>query len=187
MSQLKPPRFPKPYADFVMRLRVPSGFLLAIVFAYFAQPSRTSLLVGAALSLCGLALRAWAAGHLTKNQELTIGGPYAYTRNPLYLGTLITALGLAAAAQSWLLLAITVLVFVAVYLPVMEQEEQHLVNIFPGYRAYAEEVPLLWPATPKTRPTPKFRFAQFLKNQEWKAELAWLLGQAYLLWRLWKT
>lgn len=184
MSQLRPPKFPKPYADFVMRLRVPSGFLLAIVFGYFAQPSRSSLMLGAAISLLGLALRAWAAGHLTKNQQLTIGGPYAYTRNPLYLGTLIAALGLSAAAQSWLLLAVTILVFVAVYLPVMEQEEQHLVKIFPGYRAYAEQVPLLWPRPPAAPPAVPFRLAQYVKNQEWKAGLAWLLGQAYLLWKM---
>lgn len=184
MSQLRPPKFPKPYADFVMRLRVPSGFLLALVFGYFAQPTRDSMLLGALVSICGLALRAWAAGHLTKNQELTVGGPYAYTRNPLYLGTLIAALGLSVAAQSWLLLAVTILVFVAVYLPVMEQEEQHLVKIFPGYRAYAEQVPLLWPKSPQATPTRPFQFAQYLKNQEWKAELAWLIGQAYLLWKM---
>ncbi len=184
MSQLRHPKFPKPYADFVMRLRVPSGFVLAIVFGYFARPSTESILAGAVIGLCGLALRAWAAGHLTKNQQLTVGGPYAYTRNPLYLGTLIAALGLAAAAQSWLLLALTVVVFVAVYLPVMEQEEQHLVKIFPGYRAYAERVPLLWPKVPDAASTRAFQCSQYLKNQEWKAALAWLLGQAYLLWKM---
>lgn len=183
MTHLRPHYFPKPYADLVMRLRVPSGFLLAFIFGYFSQPSPTSLLPGAALSLLGLALRAWAAGLLRKNLELTTGGPYAHTRNPLYLGTLLAALGLALAAQSWLLALVTVLVFTFVYLPVMEQEESHLVNLFPAYRAYAEQVPLLWPRFPGLASPQSFRFSQYLHNQEYKAGLAWLLGQAYLLWK----
>src|SRR5258708_7695686 len=92
--------FPKPYADFVARLRVPSGFLLAAAFAWFAQPSVQSLTYGLPISVAGLALRAWAAGHLAKNQRLATSGPYAYTRNPLYLGTLIVAAGLAVAGRS---------------------------------------------------------------------------------------
>jgi protein-S-isoprenylcysteine O-methyltransferase Ste14 len=183
MSYLRPQIFPKPYADFVMRMRVPSGFLLAIVFGYFAQPSPESILLGAAVSLPGLALRGWAAGLLRKNLELTTGGPYAYTRNPLYLGTLLTALGLAVAAQSWLLASVTAAVFALVYLPVMEQEEAHLVNIFPGYRQYAEQVPLLWPRVPPLASAQSFTFAQYWRNQEYKAGLAWLAGQAYLWWK----
>jgi protein-S-isoprenylcysteine O-methyltransferase Ste14 len=92
--------FPKPYADFVARLRVPSGFLLAAAFAWFAQPTLQSLAYGLPISVAGLILRAWAAGHLAKNQKLATSGPYAYTRNPLYLGTLIVAAGLATAGRS---------------------------------------------------------------------------------------
>jgi protein-S-isoprenylcysteine O-methyltransferase Ste14 len=179
MSQL----FPKPYADFVMRLRVPSGFLLAFVFGYFARPTGSSILLSLPLCLLGLGLRAWAAGLLQKNMQLTNGGPYAYTRNPLYLGTLLAALGLSVAAQSWLLCAVTAAVFVLVYIPVMEQEEAHLVKIFPGYAGYAAEVPLLWPRLPGLVSAQRFRLAQYVKNQEWKAGLAFLLGLAYLLWK----
>ncbi len=185
MSQLRKHWFPKPYADRVMRLRVPSGFLLALAFAYFAQPSLASLPAGAFLGLAGLALRAWAAGHLAKNQQLSTGGPYAWTRNPLYLGTFLTALGLAWSAQSWLVFTVVVAVFVLVYLPVMEQEEQHLVKLFAGYRDYAERVPLLWPRVPTSPGTGAFTLARYRKNQEWKASLAWLLGMAYLLWKTW--
>ena len=76
-------RFPKPYADAVARLRVPSGFLLLIAFAWLSRPSEASLLRGVPISLAGLALRAWAAGHLEKNQKLVDSGPYRHTRNPL--------------------------------------------------------------------------------------------------------
>ena len=95
--------FPKPYADAVARLRVPSGFLIVAVFAWFSHPTRASLLSGAPVALLGLALRAWAAGCLAKNRELATGGPYAYTRNPLYLGTLLVAAGLVVASRSILL------------------------------------------------------------------------------------
>ena len=98
--------FPKPYADTVMRLRVPSGFLLAICFGLLAQPSASSMLYGPLVAFPGLALRGWAAGHLRKNQDLADGGPYAWTRNPLYLGTLLVALGLAVAARSWIVLSL---------------------------------------------------------------------------------
>ena len=79
-------QFPKPYADAVARLRVPSGFLIVIVFGWFSQPTPQSMAIGIPVSLLGLALRAWAAGCLAKNQQLATGGPYAYTRNPLYIG-----------------------------------------------------------------------------------------------------
>ncbi len=176
--------FPKPYADLVMRLRVPSGFLIGITFGVLAQPRLETWLAGMALSLPGLALRAWAAGHLRKNQELADSGPYAWTRNPLYLGTLLTALGLGISAFSPWVLGITLAVFLLVYLPVMEQEEQHLIKIFPGYAAYAERVPLLWPKPPAQPGSHRFDPSQYWRNQEWKASLAYLLGMGYLLWKM---
>jgi protein-S-isoprenylcysteine O-methyltransferase Ste14 len=91
-------RFPKAYADVVARLRVPSGFLLVAAFAYLATPSAQSLLYGVPVSIAGLLLRGWAAGHLAKNENLATGGPYAYVRNPLYLGTLLVAAGLVIAS-----------------------------------------------------------------------------------------
>ncbi len=78
----------------------PSGFLIVVVFAWFSRPTPLSMAVGVPISLLGLALRAWAAGCLAKNRELATGGPYAYTRNPLYIGTLLVAAGLAAASRS---------------------------------------------------------------------------------------
>src|SRR5215470_14760177 len=130
-------RFPKAYADFVARMRVPSGFLIVIVFAWFSRPTLESMLWGIPISIAGLALRAWAAGCLAKNQQLATGGPYAYTRNPLYIGTLLVAAGLAVAASSLWLAALFTVVFLFVYLPVIQNEEQHLRAIFPTYTAYA--------------------------------------------------
>jgi protein-S-isoprenylcysteine O-methyltransferase Ste14 len=91
--------FPKKYADIVMKLRVPSSFLLVGAFAWLATPTLGSLGLGVPVSMVGLAVRAWAAGHLAKNQRLAQSGPYAYVRNPLYAGTLLVAGGLVVAAQ----------------------------------------------------------------------------------------
>ena len=176
-------RFPKPYADAVARLRVPSGFLLLTAFAWLSRPSEESLLRGIPVSLLGLALRAWAAGHLAKNQRLVDSGPYRHSRNPLYLGTLITAMGLAAAAQSWWVGGIFATVFVLIYLPVMELEEQHLRTLFPAYNAYADSVPLLIPRFPGIASAVKFSRALYLRNEEYQALAGFLLGVAYLWWR----
>ena len=121
---------------------------------------------------------------MKKNQNLASGGPYAWTRNPLYLGTLLTALGLAVAARSWAVFAVTVAVFALVYLPVIEQEEQHLLKLFNDYRAYADRVPLLWPKLPTTSSQEAFEPGVYWKNEEWKASLAYLAGMGYLLWKL---
>jgi protein-S-isoprenylcysteine O-methyltransferase Ste14 len=179
-------QFPKPYADAVARLRVPSGFLIVIVFAWFSQPTPASMAIGIPISLLGLALRAWAAGCLAKNQQLATGGPYAYTRNPLYIGTLLVAAGLAIASRSPGLAALFAAVFLLVYLPVIQNEEQHLRKIFPEYAAYAEQVPALFPrwtpaATKKLNP---FRSNLYLKNQEYQAGLGFLAGMLFLLWKM---
>src|SRR5260370_36479765 len=95
--------FPKRYADVVARLRVASGFVLVAAFAWLSHPIFQSLAYGLPVSVLGLALRALAAGHLEKNIRLAESGPYGYVRNPLYLGTLLVAGGLAIASRRWLL------------------------------------------------------------------------------------
>ena len=179
-------RFPKPYADAVARLRVPSGFLIVAVFAWFSHPTASSLEFGLPVSLLGLALRAWAAGCLAKNRQLASGGPYAYTLNPLYLGTLLVAAGLAIASRSLGLGALFAAVFVLVYLPVIQNESEYLHVLFPDYPAYAAAVPLLLPRlTPHRSKNPNpFRFALYLKNQEYNAGAGFAAGLLFLLWKL---
>ena len=181
----KPPSyfFPKRYADFVQRLRVAGGFLLLFAFAMFAQPSPTSLAVGVPVSLAGLCLRAWAAGHLAKDRSLAVSGPYAYLRNPLYAGTLITALGLLIGARNIWLAVFFVLVFLLVYLPAVELEEQHLREIFPEYGFYAARVRRFLPGRSYAASALRFSRALYLKNEEYKAALGWLIAVVWLLWR----
>ena len=178
--------FPKPYANFVARLRVPCGFVLVAAFAWFSNPDARSLVYGLPASLMGLAVRAWAAGHLAKNQTLASGGPYAYTRNPLYLGTLMVAAGLAIASRSAGLGALFAAVFLCIYLPVIQLEQQHLRSLFPEYAAYAARVPALLPMLPKSTAAGQpraFQWALYVKNREYQAAAGFLAGALFLLWK----
>jgi protein-S-isoprenylcysteine O-methyltransferase Ste14 len=175
--------FPKPYADFVQRLRVASGFLLLVTFASLAQPRPFSMAIGLPISVVGLVIRGWAAGHLAKNQRLATSGPYAYIRNPLYAGTLLVALGIVIAAGSAILATIFAAVFVLVYLPVIELEEQHLRNIFPEYEPYAARVHRLLPIAKWSGRNARFSFDLYRRNQEYKAALGFLAAAAWLIWK----
>ena len=175
--------FPKRYADLVARLRVPSGFLLVAAFAWLSQPDLHSLAWGVPVSIIGLSIRAWAAGHLAKNQQLAMSGPYAYIRNPLYAGTLLTAAGLVIASRRWELALLFTAVFALVYLPVIELEEQHLRKLFPTYAGYASRVPLLLPRERRTDGRDPFRGGLYLRNQEYQALAGYLAGLALLVWK----
>jgi protein-S-isoprenylcysteine O-methyltransferase Ste14 len=176
--------FAKRYADLVARLRVPCGFVLVIAFALLSRPSAHSLAYGLPLGLLGLLIRAWAAGHLEKNMRLAETGPYAYVRNPLYIGTLLVAAGLVVASRRWILAAIFAAVFLLVYLPVIELEQQHLRELFPNYDAYARRVPALIPAIRRRGPSDRFRWKRYLRNEEYQALVGFAAGTLFLLLRL---
>jgi len=177
--------FPKKYADFVQRLRVPCGFLLLATFAWLSQPTPLSMLAGLPVSLLGLLLRGWAAGHLAKNRELAASGPYAYIRNPLYAGTLLTAAGVVIASQSLWLVLIFASVFLLVYLPAIELEEQHLRAIFPNYAGYAAHVNRFLPFSKWTNGVNRFSWPLYRRNEEWKAALGFTLAAAWLGLKCW--
>jgi protein-S-isoprenylcysteine O-methyltransferase Ste14 len=127
------------------RMRVPLGFAFAVAYFWFAVPSWASITLGAMLSLIGLAVRAIASGHIRKNAELATTGPYAYTRNPLYLGSVLMAVGFVIAARNgWIALGATIM-FLVIYVPVIKAEEVYLRGIFTGYEQYAANVPRLLP------------------------------------------
>jgi protein-S-isoprenylcysteine O-methyltransferase Ste14 len=88
------------WATVARRIRVPVGFAFAALYLWLARPTGVSILGGAAFIALGVLVRALASGQLNKNEQLAVGGPYAYTRNPLYLGSLVLALGFAIAARS---------------------------------------------------------------------------------------
>ncbi len=134
------------------RIRVPLGFAFAAVFLVFARPSVEGLLASLLLVAPGLALRAYASGYVRKNQELATTGPYAYTRNPLYLGSMLIAFGFAGASENVWLVGLLAVLFFAIYLPTIQSEEQFLRARFAGFEVYARAVPRLLPRlTPASR------------------------------------
>jgi protein-S-isoprenylcysteine O-methyltransferase Ste14 len=178
--------FPKSYADRVARLRIPGGFVLVAAFAWFSRPTLGSLAWSVPVSLAGLLLRAWAAGCIAKNQALATAGPYAYTRNPLYLGTLLVAAGLVIASRQAGLAVLFAGMFLLVYLPVIQLEEQHLRKLFPEFDTYARRVPALWPRlggrSQQTGRSP-FAWSLYFRNREYQAAAGYAGGVVLLVWK----
>lgn len=171
------------WSTIARRIRVPLGFVLAIVYWWLAHPRWWSLIAGACIALPGIGLRALASGHVQKNREVTSTGPYAYTRNPLYLGSIIIAAGFAVAARSWWIVALLIILFVLIYVPVIRSEEAFLRSQFPGYEDYARRVPRLLPrfSSGADPDSPKanagFSPQLYLKHREYNS----LLGAAVMI------
>jgi protein-S-isoprenylcysteine O-methyltransferase Ste14 len=178
-------------AALVARWRVRLGYLLAVFVISFARPTPKYVAIGAAVGIIGLGLRAYAAGYLHKQQVLTISGPYAYTRNPLYLGSAVLTLGAAIATYSWISAGILLVYFAVVYAIVMRREESELLAQHgKAFELYATAVPLFLPritaADIPGQSAGKFSFAQYKKNHEYQAALGYLLllGGLLILWWL---
>ena len=174
----------------MQRWRVPLGFLCAALFLLLARPRPLTLLVGGTVALCGLLLRAWASGHIRKNDRLAMSGPYAHTRNPLYLGSFIMGLGftLAAGAWWWLLGALFMALFLGIYLPVMRVEAQTLAGLFGAeFENYARHVPLFLPRLMPYRADAGVKFdpALYLRYREYRAALGLLVAWGLLACKAW--
>jgi protein-S-isoprenylcysteine O-methyltransferase Ste14 len=156
------------------RFRVLFGYAVGLLVLVLARPTSRSLLLGLPLALLGEAVRLWASGHLEKTQRLATGGPYAFTRNPLYLGSALLALGVAVACASLPVVAAVVLYMLAFYPTVMGEEAAFLRQKFGAdYEAWAREVPAFLPRlTPGGPRHTKFDWARVRKNREWRTAAA---------------
>ncbi|HTP70155.1 MAG TPA: methyltransferase [Dongiaceae bacterium] len=178
--------------DFFARWRVRLGYLLAVVALYLARPSIRSICLGAFVGAVGLAIRAYAAGYLHKQQILTVTGPYARTRNPLYFGSSILMIGAALAMNSWWVAALLFAYFTLVYTLVMRREEMELrLQHGAAFEAYAAAVPLFFPRLASMEESSassdsRFSWAQYQKNHEYQAAIgfALLLIGLLVIWRL---
>ncbi|HLI62954.1 MAG TPA: isoprenylcysteine carboxylmethyltransferase family protein [Terriglobales bacterium] len=166
------------WARIARRIRVPLGFLFAAFYIWRARPAWADLAVGAGVALCGIAIRALAAGQVQKDRELTTTGPYAYVRNPLYLGSILIGVGFAIAARDlWVAVALVVF-FLAIYVPVIRGEECYLRSRFPAYADYTRRVPSLLPRTLRfTGVTAGFSRELYFRHREYNS----LLGAAAML------
>ena len=167
------------------RVRVPLGFAFAAVFIWMAHPTRNSIVVGALAMIPGLVLRGLASGHVQKDKQLTTSGPYAYTRNPLYLGSLIMAAGFAIAARSWWIVGMMLLMFVVIYVPVIAGEERYLRAAFPEYDGYARNVPRMLPRfTRYGSQQSAYSSARYWKHREYQASIGCAVVLAILVAKL---
>jgi protein-S-isoprenylcysteine O-methyltransferase Ste14 len=167
-----PPASRYTWSRVARRIRVPLGFIFAVVFVLLARPTKSSLIAGALVLIPGLALRGLASGHVQKDKQLTTSGPYAYTRNPLYLGSLILAAGFAIAARSWWIVGIMLLMFAVIYIPVIRGEERYLRQTFPDYDDYARHVPRFLPRVrPYGSQQSAYSSARYWKHREYQASI----------------
>jgi protein-S-isoprenylcysteine O-methyltransferase Ste14 len=178
------------------RVRVPLGFVVAAVFLVFARPSWTTLAWSLLLVVPGLWLRGYAAGFVTKNSQLTRTGPYAYTRNPLYLGSMLLAAGFAVAAGAistdrWWLGVVLVAMFLAIYVPTILSEESYLRSAFAGFEEYARRVPRLLPRLTAARfdelggAGGRFSAERYRHHREYNASMGAAAIYAALALRMW--
>jgi protein-S-isoprenylcysteine O-methyltransferase Ste14 len=160
------------WSQVARRIRVPLGFALALLYVWLAKPTFASLFIGVAVAIPGVFLRALASGHVRKNEALTTTGPYSHTRNPLYLGSLILALGFVIAARNGWIAGVMILFFLLVYVPVIRSEETFLRAKFPEFEKYANEVPRLLPRLSSGgNETGSFSWDLYWKHREYNAAL----------------
>ena len=169
------------------KLRLPLGFVLGIAYLALVRPTLPALTLGALIALAGVLVRAWASGHIVKNDRLATTGPYAHTRNPLYFGSFLIGAGFAVAAH-WSLLLLVIAFFVLIYWPTMERERANIRGRFPqAYADYERNVPAFFPRPRPWRPAAAkaapFSFRLYMKHGEWKAALVYMLAVAWLAFR----
>ena len=156
----------------IARLRVPLGFVFGIVAVWLSHPTWNSLAFGTTIAVLGEAVRVWAAGHLEKGREVTVSGPYALTRHPLYAGSILIGIGLAIVCAS-MVVSMLVLAYLAITLTAaIRTEEAHLTEKFgaayPDYRAGRMSV------------ARAFSLERAMRNREYRAAVGVLLVLAFL-------
>ena len=161
------------------RWRIRTGFIGLILAIVFSNPDRIFLVSGFGVCLVGLLLRTWAAGHLRKEKELAVSGPYRYTRNPLYLANFIIGISVVLASHSIWIFILFIVYFLLFYLPVISREKERMESFFPAkYEDYKKKVPLFFPSL---KPYPclgnkvKFDWKLYKRNREYRALLGALL------------
>lgn len=169
----------------MQRWRVPLGFICAAVFFLLSRPQPLTLIIGGLIALPGLALRAWGTGHLRKNDALAITGPFAYTRNPLYLGSFMIGVGFTIASGRWFLGVLFAALFLGIYVPVMRVESATLAKLFgASYQRYVQAVPLFLPRLSPYRDgsnsRTSFDVALYKRYREYQAAMGLVIAWALL-------
>jgi len=171
------------FFNIFVKYRVTWGFFLGVVFVWFADPTKTSILVGLIPAVLGEAIRTWSSGTIVKNQILTTVGPYAMTRNPLYVGNFLLGLGVAAMGGEIALVVLFTVFFLSVYSALIKKEEKYLLERYgDGFFDYCRKVPRFFPKLSWPLPTaPYDGLRMWKKHKEWKAWLGLYAAVLFLL------
>jgi len=166
----------------LQRLRVPVALSLALSLLFFANPSLPTVLIGCSLAFLGMLIRAWASGHIRKDSELAVTGPYAHCRNPLYFGSFLLGTGFTFASGVWWISLIFMVYFFAVYIPVMQAESVDLTKLFgKSYQGYSAKVPMFLPRIfTKEATDTHFDLGLYLLHREYRVIIGFVLALAFL-------
>jgi protein-S-isoprenylcysteine O-methyltransferase Ste14 len=172
------------WIDIAYGWRVRSALFVLIAILVLARPTGRSIVCGIAICALGLFIRGWAAGHIKKEKELAVSGPYRHTRNPLYLGNFVLGLSIAIGTNSVWCILLFLAYFLAFYPPVILEERERMRRLFPKeYEDYKKKVPAFLPRLRRLPHAgdPKFSSALYLKNREYRALLGSVLIWAILI------
>jgi len=162
--------------------RIWATALVILLLLLHAQPDIRSLWLGAAVVLLGEAGRTWASGYIDKNARLATGGPYRFTRNPLYFFNGLIFVGFCIMAANLWAAVLGVALFAVIYRPVLRQEAQTMEQMFGDeFRHWADAVPLFFPRWPSYPARGRYEWRLVRKHREYRNALAMLIGIAVLV------
>ncbi len=152
--------------------RIKLGFVFALLFMVMAKPTVLGMTAGIPVGILGLLIRLWASGYIKKNKELSIDGPYSYTRNPLYLGSFFIGLGVSLMGSCILFIILFLAGFYFVYSSVIKEEEKRLIELFGGsFLDYRSKVPAFFPLIKPVKISKDFDLRLVVKHEEYNAWL----------------
>ncbi len=174
------------WGKIAQKMRVPGGTVLGVVFLLLMHPSTRSMWIGGIVALAGASLRVWASGHIDKGRRLAREGPYALTRNPLYLGSFLMALGILLGGQGYWLLIPFFAFYLGMYIPVMKAEEDELLQGYgEAFVEYSRQVPLFFPTFSRFgHGASNFLWSRVIRNREHRTVAGLLAAEAFLVLRL---
>ncbi len=160
---------------FAVRYRVVLGLLATIALFWFLGLDKRDFWWAFGISMLGEAIQLWCFASLDKNSTLAFRGPYAFVRNPMYLGRYFIVLGLILLAARWqipLIIAFTVLYWFYMANRV-KREEALLLQVFgKSYEEYCNEVNRFLPRlTPYRDSTVAFWDWRLFRNAHGPANL----------------
>ena len=174
---------------FLVRRRTFLGIVVAFGLLAVADPKPWALAAGLVLVTAAHALRLISAGYLDKNETLVTRGPFAWCRNPLYVGNYLVSLGFSLMSGQWLAIPLVLGLCTATQVPTVACEEEYLRRQFGAeFERYRERVPAWIPRRPGRGGNAipanggEFSWSRVVENQEHLNVIsAWLIVAMFVI------